>query len=96
MANYKCHGTINFAFWSTKECAISQNSIVNTHVCPLPSKTSSYMQGFSLSSHTFYFVAVKSYKYLVLKPNASSIAYPSTILPLGLTLFHTYPFNVFM
>ncbi len=89
------HGDIDSTFYNTKECAMSQRSTFMIHGHPFPSSTSSFMWGSSLLSHTYLLVVVKSCMYWVQNPKASFSAYPSTMLPSNLALFHTNPFRIF-
>lgn len=56
---------VGATFWRTKEWAMFQRSTHNFHGHPFPSTTSSNIHGFSLLSHMFRFVAIKSSKYYV-------------------------------
>jgi hypothetical protein len=71
---YMRHGAINSSFCSTNECAMSRNFIVMIHGHPFPSNISSLILGSSFSSHTLHIVDVKSCKYCVQNPKASSNA----------------------
>jgi hypothetical protein len=93
--NYLRHGDINSTFYNTKECAMSQRSVIMIRGHPFPSSILSFMWGFFLSSHTHLLMAMKSYMYLMQNPKASSSAYLLAMLPFSLVLFCTNPFRVF-
>ncbi len=68
------HGAINSTFCSIDECAMSRNFTIMIRGRPFPSNISSLIFGSSFSSHTLHVVDVKSCKYYVQNPKASSNA----------------------